>query len=92
MIEFCTFGLSTLDMNAKTTHNFNMIKYFKTQGIGAMFKGFQPYVYGNMMSSLFYYYLYKDIKEFIKKKIRKHNFNEKSILSVAMMSAGASAI
>jgi hypothetical protein len=92
LIEFCTFGLSTLDMNAKTTTNFNMIKYFKTHGVGAMFKGLQPYVYGNMMSSLFYYYLYKDIKELIKKKIRKNNYNEKSVLSVAMMSAGASAI
>lgn len=79
-------------MHCKTTKNFSIKSYIKGKGFSSMLNGFQPIVYGYIVSGFFYYYMYKGVKESIKKVIRRNDMDEKSLLSIAAMSAGASAI
>lgn len=91
-VEVATHALSTIDVNAKTTHNFSIVNYFKNHGYSGLLKGFQPMVYGYVVSGFLYYSMYKATKESIKKFIRKYHGNDKSLQSIALMSAGASAV
>lgn len=66
LVEVSTLCFSTLDINSKTTKNFTLKEYFKTNGMGSLMKGFQPLVYGYLMSSFIYFSFYKRIKEVMK--------------------------
>mmetsp|Transcript_6973 Transcript_6973/g.6154 ORF Transcript_6973/g.6154 Transcript_6973/m.6154 type:complete len:80 (-) Transcript_6973:585-824(-) len=78
-------------MNSKTTKNFSIKQYLKINSVEALMKGFQPMIYGYVVSGFLYYSFYKGIKEKIKSYLRKHNYDDKSLKSIAIMSAGASA-
>lgn len=66
IVEVSTISFSTLDINSKTTNNFKLREYFKTNGVSSLMKGFQPMIYGSIIGSLFYYSFYKKIKDLIK--------------------------
>ncbi|CAI2370474.1 unnamed protein product [Moneuplotes crassus] len=91
VVEVSTHCISTLDVHAKTTKNFSIKQFLKSNPVESLFKGFQPMIYGYVVSSFFYYSLYKAIKEGIKSFLRKYDYDEKSLTSIAIMSAGSSA-
>lgn len=65
-VEVSTHAVSTLDVHSKTTKNFNIQGYLRNNGVGSLINGFQPMIYGYIVSSYFYYSLYKYNKEIIK--------------------------
>ena len=91
-VEYATHVFSTLDVHAKTTKNFSLGKFFRTQGLSSLMNGFQPMVYGAVPSAYIHYTLYKGVKEFLKGILKKYTFDEKSLTSIAIMSSGATAL
>lgn len=92
VVEVSTHFISTLDIHSKTTKNFSIQQYFRTNSIESLMRGFQPMIYGYIVSAFFYYSCYKAIKEKIKNKFERYNYDSKSLKSIAIMSAGSSAI
>lgn len=90
-VETSTHVMSTIDLNSKTTKNFNVFQFVKQRGFTKLMDGFQPMIYGGILSSYFYYSCYKGIKESLKGIIKALNYNEKSLTSIAFLSSGASA-
>ena len=91
-VELACQPIDTLNMKTKINKNFQMLRFIKLKGITSLMRGIQPVLYGMALSSFLYFILYKQIKDFAKLKMDHHSIDKTSLLSVFIMSAGASTL
>lgn len=80
LVEGITHSLDTINMRAKVINGPKVFVFelIKNEGIFTLLKGFQPIMYGYIISSFVYFYFYANLKSYI-----QNNFMhaEKSINS-----------